>query len=326
MKKFISFFSIIFVLFSLSNTTYAGSVPEDLLHYDGAQVFFGEIISYKESFMDCMGSVEVIPIIKIKGDVAVDEIVTYSDPVLVGARAVGDGALNLFAYFDENNPTYIFETTTHDTKTLKLKNTTGDMWDRFEKYLNDGKFEKAEDERLNRIDPDYISIGEKISLTEFLGADKAVAQTVTFSLNGIGQKYYVDKDTFFEIADDIMLTNVEDKPMIETDGDNVNIQNDGIYIDVYHSDSKLLSYAFISNNCTVDKCSLFMSRLPVADYEIDKADMQKLYNLLPQEALKNQQDYVGKWLPIISWAIIGIICCVIISVIIKLTKNKINRK
>ena len=64
----------------------------------------------------------------------------YYNPNTVGDFKIRLDNIYLFTYFDEVNPTDIFDVTTFDTKTLKLKNVEGDMWKRFEKYLNDGEY------------------------------------------------------------------------------------------------------------------------------------------------------------------------------------------
>ena len=143
MKKLISFISITILLLSLSVTVFAGSVPEDLLHYDGAHIFFGEVLSYTEN-----GDVAVSPVKKIKGDIKTGTKQTYSNANAIGDIDIKPGNVYLITYFDENNSTDIFEVTSYDTKTLKLKNVEGDMWERFEKYLNDGEYEKAEQKEL----------------------------------------------------------------------------------------------------------------------------------------------------------------------------------
>ena len=78
---------------------------------------------------------------KIKGDIKTGTKQTYSNANAIGDIDIKPGNVYLITYFDENNPTDIFEVTSYDTKTLKLKNVEGDMWERFEKYLNEGKCE-----------------------------------------------------------------------------------------------------------------------------------------------------------------------------------------
>ena len=68
MKKLISLISIVILLLSLSVTVFAGSIPEDLLHYDDAQIFFAEVMdNYKSP--DGVPCVEVKPLKVVKGDV-----------------------------------------------------------------------------------------------------------------------------------------------------------------------------------------------------------------------------------------------------------------
>jgi len=155
MKKLISLISIAILLLSLSVTVFAGSIPEDLLHYDDAQIFFAEVMdNYKSP--DGVPCVEVKPLKVVKGDVKVgsgdnEVYYVYYNPNTIGDFKVKVGNVYLFTYFDENNPTDIFEVTGYETSTLKLKNVEGDMWKRFEKYLNNGDYEKAELERRDRL-------------------------------------------------------------------------------------------------------------------------------------------------------------------------------
>ena len=46
MKKLISFICIAIILLSMSITALAGSIPEDLLYEDFAQIFFAEVVYY----------------------------------------------------------------------------------------------------------------------------------------------------------------------------------------------------------------------------------------------------------------------------------------
>ena len=193
MKKLISLISIAILLLSLSVTVFAGSVPEDLLHYDGAHIFFGEVLSYTEN-----GDVAVSPVKKIKGDIKTGTKQTYSNANAIGDIDIKPGNVYLITYFDENNPTDIFEVTSYDTQTLKLKNVEGDMWERFEKYLNDGEYEKAEQERIDKLNAALTIEGEEISLTglfEIIDIDKC--DKIEFALFNRQAKYENDKEKFF---------------------------------------------------------------------------------------------------------------------------------
>ena len=149
MKKIISFLSIIAIMFSMTLTTFAGSIPEDLLHSDDAHIFFAEVVYYHPNKEN--PDIELSPVKVIKGDVKLGGKLTYYNPNTVGDFKVKEGNVYLFTYFDENNPTDIFEVTSYDTSTLKLKNVEGDMWMRFQKHLNNGDYEEAEQERRERL-------------------------------------------------------------------------------------------------------------------------------------------------------------------------------
>lgn len=149
MKKMIGFIGIIAIIFSMTLTAFAGSIPEDLMNYDGAKIFFAEIVSYDTDGETMKLSYSATR--KVKGDVVIGEIEEAYRPNLVGNFAAEIGKEYLFIYLDENNDTDIFEVTSTDTATLKLKNVTGDMWERLEKNLNDGKYEEAEQERVERL-------------------------------------------------------------------------------------------------------------------------------------------------------------------------------
>ena len=161
MKKLISFICITIMLLSMSLTALAGSIPEDLLYEDYAQIFFAEVVYYHPNKEK--PDIEFSPVKKIKGDVKLGTKQIAYNFNTVGDFDIKEGNVYLFTYFDENNPTDIFEVTSYDTSTLKLKNVDGDMWKRFQKYINDGSYEKAEQERRNRLGlPDEIMEEENL--------------------------------------------------------------------------------------------------------------------------------------------------------------------
>ncbi|MBQ6894636.1 MAG: hypothetical protein IJN40_03985, partial [Clostridia bacterium] len=170
MKKIIGIVLIVTIVFSFSQVALAGSIPEDLLHSDDAQIFFAEVVFYHPNKKN--PDIEIVPLKIIKGDVKKGGKLTYYNPNVVGDFDVRPDNVYLFTYFDENNPTDIFEVTSYDTASLKLINTEGDMWERFEKYLNEGKYEKAQKERVDRINESLtIENGNKIALSELLGGN-----------------------------------------------------------------------------------------------------------------------------------------------------------
>ena len=91
------------------------------MHSDGAQIFFAEVVAFQLEDDENYG-IEFIPIKKIKGDVKLEVKQTAFNFNTIGDFEVKGGNVYLFTYFDENNPTDIFEVTSYDTSTLKLKN------------------------------------------------------------------------------------------------------------------------------------------------------------------------------------------------------------
>ena len=170
MKKVISILLLVAIMLSMSITAFAGSIPEDLLHSDDAQIFFAEVVYYHPDKEN--PDIELSPVKVVKGDVKTGVKLTCYNPNTVGDFKVKEGNVYLFTYFDENNPTDIFEVTSYDTSTLKLKNVEGDMWKRFEKYLNEGRYLDAEQERLDNQNEGLPVEGENISLVELIGVPK----------------------------------------------------------------------------------------------------------------------------------------------------------
>jgi len=142
-------FSIILILIP-TLTVFAGDIPESLLHSEDAEIFFGEVIAYHPDKEN--PTITVSPVAMIKGDKAKEGTLQhYYNPNTIGDFNVRLDNIYLFTYLDEVNPTDIFDVTTFDTRTLKLKNVEGAMWERFEKYLNDGEYGEARiDGRKNR--------------------------------------------------------------------------------------------------------------------------------------------------------------------------------
>lgn len=139
MKKLTSFLAVMLILLSVPIVCHAGSVPEDLLNADSAQVYFGEVKSVDD------GSITVIQKKSIKGEFVKDRELIYQSFAFTDSPETG--TTYLCGYFDENNPLYVWEITGTDTKTMTLQN-TDDMSKRMQEYLNKGEFEEKEKERL----------------------------------------------------------------------------------------------------------------------------------------------------------------------------------
>jgi len=154
MKKI---FSTLVVIISLLLTVnvFTGDIPECLLS-DQAQLFFGEVVDYHPDKEN--PSIGVSPVKVIKGDIVEGSYRVYNSPWPMGNFTVVPGEIYLFTYYDDVNTTDIFEVTTYDTKTLKLKHVQGDMWKRFEKYLNEGRYGEARIEGKTPMVPKLIAV------------------------------------------------------------------------------------------------------------------------------------------------------------------------
>ncbi len=299
MKKLIGFICMTIVFSSMSRTALAGSIPEDLLHSDNAQIFFGEVVAFKPDGE--IPYVEVIPTKKIKGDVIVDgSCGTWQKANAMGNIDVKPGNVYLFTYFDENNPTDIFEVTSYDTSTLRLKNVSGDMWERFEKYLHEGRYEKAEHERLDRQNEQLKSGGKDISLVELLGVAKKDAENI--NIHYYGEVYEIDVDEFYKAIDGIMLTDIEDVSLKRENEEGFVIQN-GMFITINGFDG----YAFITDDCKVDKYGMHFSRLPIGAYTIKFIEREKITALFEADTYKSPQVFYAVVFAILLFAFVFII-------------------
>ncbi|MBQ7033949.1 MAG: hypothetical protein IJN25_09885 [Clostridia bacterium] len=270
MKKGIGLIGIIAGMLSMTLTAFAGSIPEDLLHEDSAQIFFAEVLAYAGE--DSV--VTVCPVKKIKGETILGTQQHYDRANAVGDFKIRPGNVYLFTCFDENNPTDIFEVTSYDTSTLKIKNTTGDMWKRFEKYLNEGEYEKAEQERINKINARYTEVGDAIPLAALTETNTENCSKVEMSLFGKSEVYEIDKSKFYELAEDIRLVDIENVLVMDVD--------DSLVIRCYDgAEPHLIT---IWDNCTASGSRAATNSAPTGDYIIKAEDYNALLSLLPEEA------------------------------------------
>ena len=270
MKKLISFICMTMILLSMSITALAGSIPEDLL-MDQSQIFFAEVVYYhpdKEK-----PDIEFSPVKKIKGDVKLGTKQIAYNFNTVGDFDIKEGNVYLFTYFDENNPTDIFEVTSYDTSTLKLKNVEGDMWKRFEQYLNEGRYLAAEHERIDKLNNELVvENGETITLSELLGGYNGSESDVAFYYpDGPDTKVnQVERKKFFKVAEDIVCTEIKPTETIngldfwivaETDkiGKAVSISYDGKVAENHPSKSFIAQPKYKISSADLGKLQQFMT-------------------------------------------------------------------
>lgn len=123
--------------------SYAGDVPEVLLNSPTSRVFFGKVI-------EAEGRHVVIEQIKnIKGEFEEGSLITHEDCTTMDTRYALVGKIYLCGLSDQYN-LYLWETDGMDPATLKLVNTSN-IAKRMQEYLNEGLFEKKEQERLDAL-------------------------------------------------------------------------------------------------------------------------------------------------------------------------------
>ena len=316
MKKIICFISMIAIMLSMTMTAFAGSIPEDLLQ-DESQIFFAEIV-YTHLDKE-KPDIEFSPVKKIKGDVKLGSKQIAYNFNTVGDFKLKEGNVYLFTYFDENNPTDIFEVTSYDTSTLKLKNVTDDMWERFEKYLNEGRYEEAEHARLYKQNENLPVEGEPVYLTDLLGIAKEDAEKVNIHYNE--EAYEIDVDKFYKTIDGIMLTDIKNVGLEKEQKDGVFQIPNAMYITVNGFDG----YAYITDDCKVDHYAMHHSDMPVGAYTIKFVDRAKIMSLFSEDAFKLPplERPIAK--DILYGVLIGILCGAVAGVSIYYVKKK-NKK
>lgn len=323
MKKMIGFLCLTTIMLSMTFTALAGDVPEGLLSNDEAQVFFGEVLTYH--FDGDNPSVIVCPVKKIKGDVLTGTQQHYNNAHPVGNFKVKQGNVYLFTRFDENNETNIFEVTSYDTATLKLKNTDFDIWKRFESYLNNGEYEKAEQERVNRINATLTEVGDEITLSALTETDGDACYKAEIALLGKQQSYEIDKRELYKIADRIRLIDVENTLVMDPDV--------GMVIRCYEGDD--VHEVTIWDSCKVAGSRMAMYSAPTGDYIIKAEDFNKLLSLLPEDTQPKLPPLKNLYANFIYWFIynsttaytIGaIILAVLLGVVGFIIGHKIKKK
>ena len=289
MKKLICFIGIAAILLTMSLSAFAGDVPESLLIEDSAKVFIGRVdgrttlaettLPYEENKVLY---IDITPIHKYKGDVEIGVSQTYTKHNF-GSFVPEKGKEYLFGYLDENN-FYIYEIKSRDEKSIKLVDSDKhDMTKRLEDYLNEGAFVMAEQERL--------TIGKQISFVEYLYQKPSLSSSSVdkVTLRYQDELHEVDKDEFFQVAEDIMITGTKNEMLYETKKDSKTPEpyKTVLYIELLDANDECIYYGAVSRFGEVDRYGLFMSRLMQKDYEMKPEDLSKLYSLLPADVQKS---------------------------------------
>jgi len=285
MKKIVLIIATFIMVSVMSVTTFAGSIPEDLLNDDNAKLYIGTIEDFTDEEIPSapyvkVTSVSITPIEKIKGDVEIGKSIVYeqTDMHLKLEKAKD----YLIADIDENN-LYAYEIKSKTEKEIKLLNSDKyDMVQRLENYINEGAYAMAEQERAD--------IGNQISFAEFLFAkplSDSNVKKVTFRIQD--ELCEITFDEFEKVAKEIIITNVKNKALHDEKAKpkQPDPYKTNLYIELLDGNEQIVSYAAVSRHGEVDKYGLMMSRLMQKDYEMKKEDLQKLYSLLPEDVQKN---------------------------------------
>ena len=137
----ISFLMVFILLFSF--VSFAGDLPESLLNSPTAQVYIGEL---KKVYDD--ESVVFTQKVKIKGDFTKDKEIRYYKYVFDGGFEIGKSYLIGDDTAVSMGDAWILHISGEDLRTLEIGEDY-DMAKRMQQYINDGSFEKSEEEPNN---------------------------------------------------------------------------------------------------------------------------------------------------------------------------------
>lgn len=314
MRRLVSLICMVAALLSAPGSASAGDIPESLLHDDNAQLFFARVVSYRPDGEH--SEVLLSPVRVIKGDVQTGGTLAYRWPNTIGDFTVRPGSVYLFTHFNEHNPTDIFEVTSYDTARLRLRNVEGPMWERFQRYLNEGRYEEAERQRLDRQNGLLPLAGDGIPFVELLGVPREEAQRV--HLHRSGEFHQVDVDEFYRAIDGVLLDDIEDIPLEGRDDGTI---PSGLFIRVGGLRGRTEGHAFITDDCKVDRYGLHHSRLPVGAYTMRAADRARIVALLADEELPD----IGG--PAIGWTLpAALIAAAVLAVVVAAGRAARRRK
>ncbi len=256
MKKFICAFISMLMLFGISFSASAGSIPWDIAEYDEAVLYFGQV---KKVYYSSNQAV-IKPLKVIKGDVPIDgsliiENIGLLTPLIPGNTYIFAGVLEDAGQLD------IFFPDSYDTETLKLAE-RGSFWEEVQKRINSGRYKDTDNLRIDRIN-EFLVTGTALKLSEVCGISKD-------NPKAIKSDYIKDAD-FDEFYS--LLEGIDAFPVDRA----VNIDNRLIAMTVETENSRI----DITSDGKIQVC------LPLerSIYVISTADRDRLLSLLPEENL-----------------------------------------
>ena len=172
--------------------------------------------------------------------------------------------------------------------------------------MNDGEYEKAEQDRINKINATLTEVGDEITLAALTETNADSSYKVEIGLFGKQESYEIDKREFFRIADRIRLIDVE----------NTLVMNpaDGLVIHCYEDDD--IHEITIWDNCKVAGSRVASNSAPTGDYIMMAEDYKKLSTLLPEDAKPKLPPLKSLYANFIYWFIYNSTTAYIIGAIV----------
>lgn len=278
MKKIICLIGIITMMFSMTIFVFAGDVPEALNYEDDAKLFVGVLKDFKldNASSPKIQDVQVLPVHKLKGEVALNEIQSYQ-VCYFGKVTPKKDSEYLFGWLGENS-VWAYAIESRDGNKIKLK-ITDEFAERIQNSLDNGLYERSERRRMEKPKEIERLKNAKV-LADLFVLDRNEIEQIAVIYPGEGDPAgcYLDKDEFLNLAEKIELL------PIKTSASTL-LGSSGILLMPQNADNKEYN-VWIDRNATVAS-QLAISSEGNAEYGISKADFWELYAFLPKEATKH---------------------------------------
>lgn len=169
--KKIILFTFLAIIFLFTNSTFAGDIPESIMTGDQKALFIGVLSEIKDN--TCV----LIPKTIMMGDIVADPITVDCFDKYYGTSKKPQEEDIVVAVLNQDNTlsSWIFKTTSEDYRILKLESERYNMVERYEKYINEGKYFKASEEKvktegLSEVKPVDLEVQESSkSINIYLG-------------------------------------------------------------------------------------------------------------------------------------------------------------
>lgn len=323
MKRLLCLLVFALSLCSIKASASALELPEALLYEDSAKFFIGTVdsstIGTKEplSSLAVVKTAKVTPTIAIKGEVVTGKTEAY-ESCDFGSLIPLENVEYLFCQLNGES-LYAYEIEAMDDEHIVLKDSREfAMIKRLEDYLNEGAFARAEKERS--------TLGTQMSFVEYLYKNPSFSSSSVdkVTLRYQGEIYEVEKDKFFEVAENIMITNVKNeiirdekaKPHPKDSYDSI------LFVELCSADGNLIYFGAVTRYGEVDRYGMAMSRLMTKDYEMKTEDLSKLYSLIPIDVQADKNPSESSLGIYISIAVVSVLLITSAFLVIRRKKRK----